>query len=211
MKPENGVRAIHASESEKTRHKSKEALREESAGSSSVKHLEAELSPGLDTEPPPSREDVLFEFGVAAELHYRKLFDDCSKDEKLALHHLAETGLVNPRNHVVIAQLLRKGLVRRDPTFRVMNETFRRFVARELSHETAAEWEHEGAHLPWGSISAIMLTLALLPLGLLLLTQQQQVLGTWLGILPTLTPVVPSVMKLISAVPFGGKRAAVDA
>ena len=99
-------------------------------------------------------------------------------DQKLALYQLAETGVVNPRNHTVIAQLLRKELVRRNPTFRVMNETFRRFIAREMSHESAAEWEHEGVRLPWGSISTMMLTMALLPLGLLLLTQQQ-LLGAW--------------------------------
>ena len=124
-------------------------------------------------------------------------------DQKLALYQLAETGVVNPRNHTVVAQLLRKELVRRDPMFRVMNETFRRFVAREMSHEKAVEWEHEGVRLPWGSISTMMLTLALLPLGLLLLTQQQ-LLGTWAGMLPALTPVVPNVMKWIAAAPFGG-------
>ena len=203
MKSEAGVFAIHTSESEKV-------LRDEAAVASRINHLAAELTPRLGTTPPPSPEDVLFEFGVAAESQYRDIFDACSKEEKLALYQLAEMRVVNPRNHFVIAQLLRKGLVRRDPTFRVMNETFRRFVAREMSQESAAEWEHEGGHLPWGSISAIMLTLALLPLGLLLLTQQQ-LIGAWAGILPTLTPVVPSVMKLISAAPFGGKRAAVEA
>jgi hypothetical protein len=132
-------------------------------------------------------------------------------DQKLALYQLAETGVVNPRNHAVLAQLLRNGLVLRDPTFSIMNETFRRFITREMSHESAAEWEHEGVLLPWGSVSAIMLTFALLPLGLMLLTQQE-LLGSWAGMLPTLTPVVmPSVVKLISAAPFGGKRGAVPA
>jgi hypothetical protein len=185
-------------------------LRDESAGWPRLNHLAAQLTPGLTTEPAPSREDVLFEFGVAAESYYRALFAACSMDQKLALYQLAETGVVNPRNHTVIAQLLRKELVRRDPTFRVMNETFRRFVAREMSHESAAEWQHEGVRLPWGSVSTMMLTMAVLPLGLLLLTQQQ-LFGSWASLLPTLTPVVPSVVKLISAVPFGGKRGPVAA
>jgi hypothetical protein len=56
----------------------------------------------------------------------------------------------------------------------------------------------------------MMLTMALLPIGLMLLTQQQ-LLGAWAGMLPTLTPMVPSVVKLISATPFGGKRGAAPA
>lgn len=187
---------------------SQKALRDESAGWPRLNLLAAELTHGL--KPPPSREDVLFEFGVAAESYYRALFAACSMDQKLALYQLAETGVVNPRNHTVVAQLLRNGLVVRDPTFRVMNETFRRFIAHEMSHESATEWEHEGVLLPWGSVSAMMLTVALLPLGVMLLTQQQ-LLGSWAGMLPTLTPVVPSVVKLISAAPFGGKRGAVPA
>jgi hypothetical protein len=188
---------------------SEKVLRYESAGWPRLNHLAAALTPALTTESPPSREQVLFEFGVVAESYYRALFAGCSMDEKLALHQLAEMGVVNPRNHAVIARLMRKELVRRDPTFRIMNETFRRFVAREMSHESAAEWEREGVRLPWGSISTMMLTVALLPLGLMLLTQQE-LLGTWASMLPALTPMVPHVMKLISATPFG-KRGAVPA
>jgi hypothetical protein len=190
---------------------SEKVLRDESADWPRLNLLAAELTRGLTTEPPPSCDDVRFEFGVAAESYYRALFAACSMDQKLALYQLAETGVVNPRNHAVLAQLLRNGLVLRDPTFSIMNETFRRFITREMSHESAAEWEHEGVLLPWGSVSAIMLTFALLPLGLMLLTQQE-LLGSWAGMLPTLTPVVmPSVVKLISAAPFGGKRGAVPA
>jgi hypothetical protein len=187
---------------------SQDVLRDESAGWPRLNALAAQLTRGLTAEPAPSREDVLIEFGVAAESYYRALFAACSMDQKLALYQLAETGMVNPRNRTVVTQLLRNGLVVRDPRFRVMNETFRRFIAREMSHESAAEWEREGVLLPWGSISTMMLTMALLPLGLLLLTQQQ-LLGAWAGILPALTPIVPNVVKLISAAPFGAKRESV--
>ncbi|MEP7002270.1 MAG: hypothetical protein ABI969_17405, partial [bacterium] len=179
-------------------------LREESMCSPRLRLMAADLTRALPKNPPPSHEDILFEFGVAAESYYRALFGACSMDQKLALYQLSDSGGVNPRNATVLAQLLRNGLLRRDPNFRVMNETFRRFVAREMPHDKAVAWEHEGVRLPWGSISTMMLTVAVLPIGLMLLTQQQLV-GVWVGALPTLAPVLPGVAKLISSV--GAKKA----
>src|SRR5262249_4481625 len=66
--------------------------------------------------------------GRAAEPYYAAVWDACSIDEKVALHQLAEEGLVNPNNADVVAGLMRTGLVRRDRGFALMNETFRRFV-----------------------------------------------------------------------------------
>ena len=147
----------------------------------------------------PAREEVLFEIGVAAEPFYRSIWASCSKDEKLVLRQLAEEGVVNPRNPAIVARLLRSRLVRRDPTFRLMNETFRRFVLHELSPDRVAEWERDGVRLPWGSITTTMLTLAMALIGLLLLTQQQLV-DAWVGFVPALAPAVPTVLKWMSAV-----------
>ena len=72
-----------------------------------------------------------------------------------------------------------------------MNETFRRFILRELSADGLAAWEHEGVLLPWGSITTTMLTMALGLFGLLLLTQQQLV-DAWIGYVPALAPAVPT-------------------
>jgi len=152
-----------------------------------------------------TREAVLFEIGVAAEPFYRALWTACSKDQKLALRQLAEEDMVNPRNGAVVAELLRSGLIRRDPTFGIMNETFRAFILQErASSDALAAWEHEGVRLPWASITTTMLTVALGMVGLLLLTQQQLV-DAWVGYVPALAPVVPTVVKLFGAVQRGAK------
>jgi hypothetical protein len=158
----------------------------------------------------PSPEDVLFEIGVAAEPFYRAVWAACSKGEKLALRQLAEQGVVNPRNRVVVAELLRSGLVRRDPTFRVMNETFRRFILHELSSDELSAWEGEGVRLPWSSITTTMLTVALGLIGLIVLTQQQLV-DAWVGFVPALAPAVPTVMKLFASIQRSPKADAVTA
>src|SRR5207248_6134133 len=74
----------------------------------------------------PLEQDMLFEIGIAAEPFYRTVWVGCSKDEKLVLRQLAEEGVVNPRNRGVVGHLLRSGLIRRGPTFRIMNQSFRR-------------------------------------------------------------------------------------
>jgi hypothetical protein len=64
--------------------------------------------------------------------YYRTLWGTLSRDEKLALAQLAHEGLVNPKNHVLVAQLMKKGLIVRDPSFRLMNRSFTRFVISAL-------------------------------------------------------------------------------
>jgi hypothetical protein len=78
---------------------------------------------------------------ASADPYYRSVWSSCSSDEKLALRQLADEGVVNPRNHIVLEQLLRKGLARRDSTFRIMNDTFRRFIVRETPAEQVDAWD----------------------------------------------------------------------
>jgi hypothetical protein len=153
---------------------------------------------------PPSCEAVLFEIGVAAEPFYRGVWAACSSDEKLALRQLAEEGVVNPRNATVIAHLLRAGLVDRDPVFRPMNETFRRFVMKEMPDDALSVLEHQGVAMPWASITTTVLTMALGLVGLLILTQQQ-LIDAWIGYVPALAPAVPTVVKMLGSLQGGSK------
>jgi hypothetical protein len=154
----------------------------------------------------PDADSVLFDLGVAAEPFYQAIWTSCSKDEKLTLIQLSDQGVVNPRNSQVVARLMRSGLIRRDPTFRVMNKSFRHFLLRQVPSSEIVVWEHEGVRLPWGSITAVVLTLALGLAGLLVLTQQQLV-DSWIGYVPALAPALPTVMKLFSSLQPGSKSA----
>jgi hypothetical protein len=154
----------------------------------------------------PTRDALLFEIGVAAAPFYRAIWTGCSKDDRLVLRQLAEEGVINRQNALAIANLLRSGLVRRDPTFHIMNETFRRFILEELSANELAELEHEGVLLPWGSITTMLLTGALFLIGVILLTQQQ-LMDAWVGYVPMLAPAVPTVLKLLGSVQRDPKAA----
>jgi hypothetical protein len=155
---------------------------------------------------PVGAEDVRREFGAAAEPYYRAVWQTRSLDEKVVLRHLAEEGVVNPRGTPVAIQLLRAGLIVRDPILRIMNETFRCFILGAATAAEVDEWE-AGASLPWASIETAMVTVVIGLAGLLVLTQHQLV-SAWTGFVPTLAPAVPTVMKLLASVQQGAKKPA---
>jgi hypothetical protein len=79
-----------------------------------------------------------------------------------------------------------------------MNKSFEEFVTTAEPTSRIVAWEREGVVLPWGSIKTTLLTIALSLGGLLILTQQQLV-GAWIGLIPTLAPVAPAVLKMMSS------------
>ena len=145
---------------------------------------------------------ILAELLRAAEPFYDALWDACAIDEKVVLRQLAEEGLVNPNNPSAVCRLLSAGLVRRDPTFRVMNETFRRFVTGADRPDVISAWEREGVRVPWGTIATTGVTVAFGLAGLLLLTQEQLV-DAWMSYVPALAPAIPTVWKVLATVQKG--------
>ena len=156
----------------------------------------------LPLDVPMNRDDVLAEISRAAVHFYEALWDGCAIDQRVALHQLAEEGLVNPNNPGAVSRLLSAGLVRRDPTFRIMNETFRRFVTGAASPQAISAWEREGVLVPWGTIATTGVTVAFGLAGLLLLTQEQLV-DAWIRYVPTLAPSIPTVWRVLASAQKG--------
>ena len=170
---------------------------EECASSPQLMRIAEDLFTWMNRADAWTDDDARREFGAAAEPYYQAVWQSCAIDQRLALRQLAEEGLVNPRNQDVVRQLIRSGLVRRDPTLRVMNETFRRFILRAATGDQVAGWERAGVQVPWASIEAAMVTLVVGLAGLLIVTQEQ-LLGAWIGFVPTLAPAVPTMWKLFA-------------
>jgi hypothetical protein len=150
------------------------------------------------TDVPLSAEDLLTEFGIAAEPYYHTLWATCSREEKLALQQLAQEEVVNPANRQVIERLLASGLVRRAPTFQLMNETLRRFVLQAVSPDDLRAWEREGVELPWISYASSIGSFAVVAAAVLFLTQQQ-LLDAWIGYVPALVPAATTLGKMFAA------------
>ncbi|MCP4655878.1 MAG: hypothetical protein GY856_10720 [bacterium] len=151
----------------------------------------AETPQGLD---PLTPEQLLEEVGERAEDYYRGLWETCSPDEKLALGHIAEEGLVNAKNHRAVRRLLARGLVRRTPHPVVMNESFRRYLLSDGCRQEVRELEID----PGSAWSRLRWPLILVLLGSLVFVAvtQQEFLDTTVALLTGAAAAIPALLRL---------------
>ncbi|MGE5815932.1 MAG: cache domain-containing protein [Acidobacteriota bacterium] len=145
---------------------------------------------------------LLVEVGERAEGHYKEIWASCTPAEQLALGHIAEEGLVNRKTKPTIRRLMARGLVRRQPNFVLMTETFRRFVlAMAPSVELATLEESSGD--AWAAVRLPFLAVLVAGLVFLFFTQQE-LFNTTLAVIAGVGTAVPTIMKMASM--FGHQR-----
>jgi hypothetical protein len=107
----------------------------------------------LRTQASPISDEALIELLLdQADSYYRLLWSTCTGEERLVLFQLARDGWANPKNASAIQQLQRRGLLSRDRGFRVMNESFRRFVLRCTYPVEVKQWEREERESIWRAL-----------------------------------------------------------
>jgi len=131
----------------------------------------AQLAKDLKKENTYSEETIVSEILERADGYYRLLWQECSDDQKFVLAQLAEDGLLNPTNGRAIRQLVRQGLISTDPQFRLMNESFRRFLRAVPSSGLKQGWLRDSRLSGWGKMHGAFVTTMIL-LGAFLLTTQ---------------------------------------
>jgi hypothetical protein len=82
---------------------------------------------------------------------------------------------------------MQKRFVVRDPAFRLMNESFARFVKQAVPEGTISQWERQVVGTPWSSARTAVITFAVAGAGFVVFTQQQ-IVSAWVGVLPALAP-----------------------
>lgn len=92
-----------------------------------------------------TEEQIIHQVGDRAGAFYRKLWMLCTKEERLILIHLAQGNMVNLKETNVLQRLLWRNLIRRDPDFRLPNESFASFVSTAEPPARIAEWEKSEA------------------------------------------------------------------
>jgi hypothetical protein len=162
------------------------------------------LTMGLGTSV-SGRDQLLDEISDRAEDYYSALWHTCMPNEQLVLLQIAQTSLVNGKTRKDVRRLLARGLLRRDPQLRVMNETFRRFVlAQSGTSAVAQQLEESLAGDSWNrfrvpffaAISAVLL---------FFFATQRQTFDSTFALVGSLAASLPTFLRTLSS--FGERHA----
>jgi hypothetical protein len=165
--------------------------------------LGAQLAKDIRQENIYSEETITSEVLERADGYYRLVWKECSEDQKFVLAQLAEDGLLNPTNGRAIRQLVRKGLITTDPQFRLMNESFRRFVPSATTTALKQEWLRESRRSGWGKVHGAFFTTMIL-LGAFLLTTQNALWQSSAAYVTTALGALGTLAKLFNTYRGGG-------
>ena len=133
--------------------------------------LGVQLARDLGSETAYSEDTVASEILERADPYYRLVWSEFSEEQKFVLSQLAEDGLLNPSNGRAIRQLMRRGFIVQDPQFRIMNESFRRFLQSVVNDEMKQRWLDESRRSGWGRVHGAFV-MTMIVLGAFLLTTQ---------------------------------------
>jgi hypothetical protein len=133
--------------------------------------LGAQLAKEIRTETTLTDDTIASEILERADAYYRLVWKECSDEQKFVLSQLAEDGLMNPMNGRAIRQMIRRGFIVQDPEFRIMNESFRRFLASATTVDMKQRWLKDSRRTGWGKVHGAFFT-TMIVLGIFLLTTQ---------------------------------------
>lgn len=142
-----------------------------------------------------------------AEPYYRTLWTMCTEAEKVVLVHLAEGGLVNGKNADALKMLMRRGLVKRDPCFRLMNESFRRFVATDVCLGEVRSLERRAEASAWNQIRAPFIVSLIGVCAFFFITQREVFDGS-MAFFSAVAASLPALFRVFSAAAPGQSKPA---
>lgn len=131
-----------------------------------------------------------------ADAHYRVIWAQLTDEERLVLYHLAVRGIINPKNAELARRLMRRGLLRRTPALRVMNESFRLFVSRVEDRATIRAWERAAGASVWIWLRNGVLACAVVGAVVLFVTQPESY-ARWVALLTAVTTLGGGLAQLI--------------
>lgn len=171
-------------------------LKEECAQKAPLQHVGLEIirQPGFAKL---STEHLVSRIRVQAGTYYQNIWESCSNYEKLTLYHLAQDRLLSP-NDPEIGQLLRRGLIVRNPDIHLFNESFRQFVKSEKAMQAVAQFEREVKKDSLWHVIKSPLLVVLVSVVLFLFITQRDLYTSSLAIMTAITTAIPAFFKVLS-------------
>jgi hypothetical protein len=143
------------------------------------------------------RAQLVDELRERADTYFAGLWRSCSSDEKVLLFQLAKSGLVNATNRRIIRRLMARGLVRREPNFKLFSATFRLYVLSAGRREDVVQVaREEHPRSQWDSLR-VPLFVVIGTLLLLMFATQKDLLSATTALATVLTTGLPVLVKLI--------------
>ena len=146
-----------------------------------------------------SPEQVLDEIADRTDAWYGHIWRSCTPDEKLVLAEIALEGFVNYKSRRVVRRLLGRRLVTKKPSFRLMNETFRRFVLSPGCQADVQAIEGTSEPSPWDRARVPFFTV-LVAGSLFFLVTQRELFNATIATLSTLVAAVPVIIRVAALV-----------
>ncbi len=153
-----------------------------------------------------TKREALLRLSEAMHDYYRTLWQQCSQEERFVLVQLIEEAVVNPKQANVVRALMRRGIIRRDPALRTMNESFAQWIADTHTPENLETWEASSDGVNWSQLRWVFVSVLILIFAFLWFTQRH-VVESGLAFLSVAGIAIPSLLKLASTVRALGGQA----
>jgi hypothetical protein len=127
--------------------------------------------------------------------YYHVLWSGLTTSERLVLYQLAMDGWANPKNITSIRQLERKLLISRRPMYRIMNESFRRFVQGSKNGAEIDQWQKGEQQSTWRAFRFVAIA-AGVGIGVWMLYTQAAFSQTIVGFIAAIATLLTAVAGL---------------
>jgi hypothetical protein len=140
----------------------------------------------------PSREQLVEMVLDRADAYYRLLWAGLTTTERLVLYQLALDGWANPKNAPAIRQLEQKQLIYRRPMYRLINDSFRKFIRSPEHEKEIAAWQKEEQQSTWQVLRFVMVA-AIIGVGAWLLYAQASLFQIGAGYITALATLLTAI------------------
>ena len=149
-----------------------------------------------------SQRQVIMKVHQRGRDRFRHLWELCSLEEQVLLVHLASGGVVNPHGWATARRLELRGLLVRDPSYRIAGLAFEQFVLDAMDPEMLSRLESEGGRHSWHAVRPPLL-IGFGLAALFLFVTQRHFFDAALGAVAGLSASLPALLRLFTAIQGG--------